>query len=159
MKIYILILLLFPIICFSQKENNTTPAPSKPTTTDCPTWNNKSQTRSKADYYKSLRSMKPIKNQGTNNIEYPNRKPKYLTKKIEKSDSISSKKNDEGKSAVEETKIKKDTTDVTETDDSKIERKEKSDKEKEKPTKKSKRLPARNRTKVPKHNQNKCPEF
>ncbi len=159
MKINLLILLLFPIICFSQKESNNALSPTKPSTTDCPTWDNKSKTRSKADYYRSLRSIKPMKNQETKANDSPNNLSGTSTKKAEVQNSSSSKKEDPDNSIVEGSKIKKNTNNSEETNDSKIKTKEKSDKEKDKIEKKPKRLPSRNTTRAPKHNSNKCPQF
>jgi hypothetical protein len=51
--------LLFPVAVFAQTTK--TPA-AKPSTTDCPTWNNKQQVN-RADYYQSLRHPKSAKAQ------------------------------------------------------------------------------------------------
>lgn len=85
MKAVVLILALAPFFCFSQKENKPIPAATKPSTTDCPTWNKKSTTKNKADYYQQLRSRKPIANQpATNNTTET--QPKSVDKKTENSE-------------------------------------------------------------------------
>jgi hypothetical protein len=75
--------LLFPVVCFAQ----TTKTPAvKPSTTDCPTWNNKQQVN-KTDYYQSLRHPKSAKAQAVvdpNHIaekKTPVAKPKTEVKK------------------------------------------------------------------------------
>src|ERR1039457_4128619 len=62
MKIIILILILFSTFCFAQEGKNSTSTPTKPSTTDCPTWNKKKQ-NSKAAYFEYLRSPKSKENQ------------------------------------------------------------------------------------------------
>ncbi|MDF2435834.1 MAG: hypothetical protein K0Q95_210 [Bacteroidota bacterium] len=51
--------MIFPVMCFAQTTKTPTP---KPSTTDCPTWNNKQQVN-KTDYYQSLRHPKSAKAQ------------------------------------------------------------------------------------------------
>lgn len=64
MKANILILLLFSVVCgIAQDDARKTPAAIKPSTTDCPTWNQKSKKISKAAYFQSLRSNKTRVNQ------------------------------------------------------------------------------------------------
>lgn len=121
MKYITLILLLFPVLCFAQSS------------TDCPTWDTKNKPKNKADYYRSLRSMKPVKGSDTSKNNYANSKPKAETKKAETA-----------KPMVEKTEIKKDTT-KTET--------------KEKEEKKTKRLPPRKTTKIRKKKTTGCPQF
>jgi len=55
MRGFILILLLFPVFCFAQKETGKTTSAVKPSTTDCPSWKKKDK-KSKADYFQSLRT-------------------------------------------------------------------------------------------------------
>lgn len=123
MKHLLLILLLLPVICFSQSS------------TDCPIWDNKAKPKNKADYYRFLRSRKPVKGSDTNKTNYSNTKPKAEIKKVETAKPI-----------VEKTEIKKDTA--------KTETKEKEEKEK-----KTKRLPRRKTTKVHKKKTTGCPQF
>ena len=64
MKVNILILLLFSVVCgIAQEDARKTPVAIKPSTTDCPTWNQKSKKVSKAAYFQSLRSNKTRVNQ------------------------------------------------------------------------------------------------
>lgn len=56
MKTRILILLLFPMLCFAQSSQQT-PA-EKPPTDACPTWDKKSTKTSKAEYFQFLKSNK-----------------------------------------------------------------------------------------------------
>ena len=157
MKQIILILLLFPIICFSQKENKTKLSPAKPSSTDCPTWDDKGKKSNKSDYYRSLRSMKPMKNPDTSKNNYANSKPRSSIKKTQHSDSTASQKGNIDNTTAEKTKIKKDTLNFTKAVDT--ETKEKSSKEEEKNKKKTKRLSARKNKKARKHNSTDCPNF
>lgn len=56
MKVYLIILLLFPVFSFAQENGNKTAA--KPSTTDCPTWKKKDKKASKAEYFQYLRTSK-----------------------------------------------------------------------------------------------------
>jgi|GEM_PF-6591412 len=68
MKAFNFILLLFPILNgIAQEEQRKGPSATKPSTTDCPTWNKKDKQRSKAEYFQYLRSPKTMVNpQATN---------------------------------------------------------------------------------------------
>lgn len=68
MKTILYIVLIIPVFCLAQKENST---PPKPATDDCPSWNKKSKSSSKAEYFQFLRSGKS-KNQQQTAIYYPN---------------------------------------------------------------------------------------
>jgi outer membrane biosynthesis protein TonB len=131
MKATLLILLLLPIVCFSQNRNNA--APSKPSTTACPDFNNKNKPSNKADYYKSLRSMKKVKKDETVLIN-PSKDQANETKKTEEPQP---KKKVEKEQALEKIETK----------------------EKESSKKKTKHQPRRNTTKAKKRNASACPNF
>jgi hypothetical protein len=134
MKTLILILLLLPVVCFSQNRNNN--APSKPSTTACPDFNDKNKPSNKADYYKSLRSMKKIKKNEAVVYNSPKSEPKAETK-IQEVPNIKP----------QEKVIKEQPVEKIET------------KEKESTKKKTKHLPRRNTTKAKKRNASACPNF
>jgi hypothetical protein len=134
MKAIILILLFLPIVCFSQNRNNT--APSKPSATACPDFNDKKKPTNKADYYKSLRSMKKVKKTNTVVYNTPKSEPKAEIKK-----SVASKTQPQEKEVKEQPEEKVETN------------------EKEITKKKTKRLPRRNTTKAKKRNASACPNF
>ena len=120
MKRLILILFLLPVFCLAQSG------------TDCPTWNNKSKPKNKADYYRSLRSTKPVKGLDTGKTNYATTTPKPIVKKAEIPTPV-----------VKKTEVKKDTA--------KTEEKKKEEKKK--------RLPPRKTTKVRKKKTTGCPQF
>ncbi len=134
MKAILLILLLLPVICFSQNRNNA--APSKPSATACPDFNDKNKPTNKADYYKSLRSMKKAKKNDTVVYNSPKNEPKAEIKKLEVPN------------------IQPQEKVIKEQPEEKIE-----PKEKESTKKKTKRLPKRNKTKAKKRNASACPNF
>lgn len=121
MKRLILILFVLPVFSFSQSS------------TDCPTWDSKNKPKNKADYYRSLRSTKPVKGADSSKNNYSYSKPKAVTKKAETAKPI-----------VKRTEVKKDTA-KTEV--------------KEKEEKKTKRLPPRKTTKARKKKTTGCPQF
>jgi hypothetical protein len=90
MKTSVLILFLLPVLCFAQSNKGKTDATVKPSTTDCPTWNNKSKKVSKANYFQYLQTNKP--NPQSTATTYPdskvqsnpvNQKTKKTNQKIE----------------------------------------------------------------------------
>ncbi len=106
MKTIIFILFIFPNFCFAQEENSNTNAPVKPSTTDCPTWNNKDKKKDKAAYFQSLRTNKTKVNQQTtsNPVNYRESKiqPNSVPKKTESSDQKKNVKQSPEKSNTEE---------------------------------------------------------
>src|SRR5438105_15766153 len=68
MKTILYLLFVIPGFCFAQTENKETP---KPSTDDCPSWNKKSKSAGKAEYFQFLRSGKS-KNQQQTAVYYPN---------------------------------------------------------------------------------------
>lgn len=65
MKAYSLLFLFIPFFCFAQEDRNKA-ITTKPSTTDCPTWNKKSKKASKAEYFQYLRTAKPQYRSQTN---------------------------------------------------------------------------------------------
>jgi hypothetical protein len=106
MKTILLILLMFPVICFAQNEHRQTPVPNKPSTTDCPTWNKKGK-KSKADYFQYLRSTKPKSNPNATSNDYSKIQPNQVTKKTEDLPPTVNEQPTEKKSSTEEVVLSK----------------------------------------------------
>ena len=83
MKTVVLILILFPTVCFVQEDKSKTTAPKKPSTTDCPTWNKKSKKSDKAAYFEYLKSHKKGEYKQVDDNRFHKIEPKEVVQKTE----------------------------------------------------------------------------
>jgi len=77
MKATAILIALFPIVCYAQKNNSVT-ATEKPATDACPTFK-KGKQPSKADYFRSLRTVKRTTPTTPGNTELAYNTPKPVT--------------------------------------------------------------------------------
>lgn len=142
MKCFICFLLLSANVCIAQ---NTAHTSQKPSATDCPTWDNANKPKSDVDFYKSLRSRKPVKKTPVNTATQPQKETQPLAEtKTEVNENIEQPIDNTYTTKNKETDI------TTETESEKV---------KEKTKEKPKRLPARKTTKRPSKKATSCPNF
>jgi hypothetical protein len=141
MKRIICILLLSAKVGIAQNHAQTS---EKPSTTDCPTWDNTNKPKSDADFYKSLRSRKPVNKTATTTSK-PLNEPQRLSETKQGIQKTTEQPNNDT-----DDEIKNESSKANETEIIII---------KEKTKEKPKRLPARKTTKKPRKKATSCPNF